>query len=64
MTTPLKNHSNDISGVMDEQERSAKLDRLNQISNSVDRRGGGSSNGGGMNSELSSMVEVISTHTH
>ena len=54
----MRNHSNDISGVMDEQERSAKLDRLNQISNSVDRRAGGSSNGGGINSELSSMVEV------
>ena len=58
MTTPNRNPSNDISGVMDEAERSAKVDRLNQISNSFERNPG-SSIGGGMNSEMSSMVEVI-----
>ena len=62
MTTPAKHlskNSNDISGVMDEHERSAKVDRLNQISNSFEQRAGGSSIiNGGMNSEISSMVEV------
>ena len=59
MTTAARNHqtSNDISGVMDERERNHKVNRLNQLSNSFDRNAP-SSIANGMNSEMSSKIEV------
>ena len=38
MTQHMKHQSHDISGVLDASERNQKIDRLNHLSNSFDKR--------------------------
>ena len=62
----LRKKSNDISGVMDETERNSKVERLNQISNTVNAGQQHNSSSGGVGqifgggSEMSSMMVEVS----